>query len=93
MFRKPQFFGSTTVNSRGQIVLPAELRKELDIKPGDKLVVMATCGKREHSGQVTLLKAEFLTELLERLEVGQNMIRDFLSKNGDGGSGGKEGPE
>ncbi len=34
------FYGSVTVGERGQIVIPAEARNDLDIKPGDKLLVM-----------------------------------------------------
>ncbi len=41
MFQKPEFQGSTTVGERGQIVLPAEMRKKHGIKPGDKLLVIS----------------------------------------------------
>ncbi len=41
MFQKPEFHGSTTVGERGQIVLPAEMRKKHGIKPGDKLLVIS----------------------------------------------------
>jgi AbrB family looped-hinge helix DNA binding protein len=41
MFPKPEFQGSTTVGERGQIVLPAEVRKKHGIKPGDKLLVIS----------------------------------------------------
>lgn len=34
------FYGSVTVGERGQIVIPAEARTELDIHAGDKLLVM-----------------------------------------------------
>ena len=34
------FFGSVTVGERGQIVIPADARQALDLKPGDKLLVM-----------------------------------------------------
>lgn len=34
------FYGSVTVGERGQIVIPAEARCELDMNPGDKLIVM-----------------------------------------------------
>lgn len=34
------FYGSVTVGERGQIVVPAEAREELGIKPGDKLLIM-----------------------------------------------------
>ena len=36
----PEFYGSVTVGERGQIVIPAEARAELEISPGDKLLVM-----------------------------------------------------
>lgn len=34
------FYGSVTVGERGQIVIPAEARTELNIQAGDKLLVM-----------------------------------------------------
>jgi AbrB family looped-hinge helix DNA binding protein len=35
------FMGAATVGERGQVVIPAEARERLDIKPGDKLIVFA----------------------------------------------------
>jgi AbrB family looped-hinge helix DNA binding protein len=34
-------FGSVTVGQRGQIVIPVEIRKLLNIESGDKLIVFA----------------------------------------------------
>jgi AbrB family looped-hinge helix DNA binding protein len=34
-----RFYGSVTVSERGQIVIPAEARKDFGIKGGDKLLV------------------------------------------------------
>jgi AbrB family looped-hinge helix DNA binding protein len=34
-----KFYGSVTVSERGQIVVPAEARKDFDIKTGDKLLI------------------------------------------------------
>jgi AbrB family looped-hinge helix DNA binding protein len=34
-----RFYGSVTVSERGQIVVPAEARKDFNIKAGDKLLV------------------------------------------------------
>ncbi len=34
------FYGSATVGERGQLVIPAEARSDLGIKPGDKLLIM-----------------------------------------------------
>jgi len=33
------FYGTVTVGERGQIVVPAQARTDLDIDPGDKLLV------------------------------------------------------
>lgn len=35
-----KFYGSVTVSERGQIVIPAEARKDFNIKSGDKLLVL-----------------------------------------------------
>jgi len=35
-----RFYGSITVSDRGQIVIPAEARRDFDIHVGDKLLVL-----------------------------------------------------
>jgi AbrB family looped-hinge helix DNA binding protein len=35
-----RFYGSITVSDRGQIVIPAEARRDFDIQVGDKLLVL-----------------------------------------------------
>jgi AbrB family looped-hinge helix DNA binding protein len=35
-----KFYGSVTVSERGQMVIPAEARKDFNIKAGDKLLVL-----------------------------------------------------
>lgn len=44
------FYGAMTIGEKGQVVIPAEARKELDLKKGDKLLLfrtgdMLTCTK------------------------------------------------
>jgi AbrB family looped-hinge helix DNA binding protein len=34
------FYGSSTLGDRGQIVIPVEARNDLGFKPGDKLLIM-----------------------------------------------------
>jgi len=56
-----------TVDERGQMVLPKELRDRADIKAGDKLAVISW----EKDGSVcclTMIKAEYLAE----------KVKDFL---------------
>lgn len=35
-----KFFGMSTIGEKGQIVIPAEARKEFGLKTGDKLLVI-----------------------------------------------------
>lgn len=38
---KGRIYGAVTVGERGQVVVPAEIRKSFRIKTGDKLIVFA----------------------------------------------------
>jgi AbrB family looped-hinge helix DNA binding protein len=58
----PQFWGSATVGERGQIVIPADARQEMDIKPGDKLLIFSGM----HGGSLNVMKAERVTEFVSR---------------------------
>lgn len=40
-----KFYGSVTVSERGQIVIPADARKDFGIKTGDKLLVFGDLEK------------------------------------------------
>jgi AbrB family looped-hinge helix DNA binding protein len=70
-FDKPEFYGSTTVGERGQVVLPASLRKKFNIKPGDKLLVMG----HKTMGGALLVKAEVLSGFLEMMDEHINEFR------------------
>jgi AbrB family looped-hinge helix DNA binding protein len=48
------------------VVIPAEARKELDIKPGDLLFVVA--GKNRRG--ITMVKADIMRELVEKITKG-----------------------
>lgn len=37
-----KFYGSVTVGERGQIVIPAQARRDHGIAPGDKLIVLGS---------------------------------------------------
>jgi len=38
-FQDITFFGTTTIGEKGQVVIPAEIRKKLNIKNGGKFIV------------------------------------------------------
>jgi len=58
--KMPKFYGAVTVGERGQIAIPAEARRELEIEAGTKLVVLGGHEKRI----LIMLKAEAVTEIL-----------------------------
>lgn len=59
IFSEDKFYGSTLVGARGQVVVPAEARKDLKVNPGDRLLVMGKAGRA-----LVLAKAEDLAEFL-----------------------------
>ncbi len=54
----PEFRGSATLGERGQIVIPSELRAELNINPGDKFMFFKVYNKI-----VSLIKADDIEEI------------------------------
>jgi len=37
----PKFYGKVPVGTKGQIVIPAEARKAMGIKPGDNVIIIS----------------------------------------------------
>ncbi len=58
----PKFYGVATVGERGQVVIPVEARRDFNIKPADKLVVLGS----HNRGGIMIAKAETLTEFLSK---------------------------
>ena len=58
----PKFYGSTTVGERGQVVIPAEARRDFHITPTTKLLVFGSHG----GGGLIFTKAEAVTEFLAK---------------------------
>lgn len=75
---KKKLYGVATVGTKGQIVIPADARDELDIKPGDKLYV-ANAGK----GGVVFLKEEMLESLVAKMISQIEDFREFQKASED----------
>jgi AbrB family looped-hinge helix DNA binding protein len=58
MMNHGKIFGTTSVGERGQVVIPAEARDELNIKPGEKFVVFGDAKR----GTVILVKSEIMNK-------------------------------
>ncbi|MCP4133089.1 MAG: AbrB/MazE/SpoVT family DNA-binding domain-containing protein [bacterium] len=61
---KQKFFGTVKVSDKGQIAIPVELRKALNIEKGDQLLV----GKRGDGKGIVLLKMDIVEELFNLQE-------------------------
>ena len=59
---KGRAYGAVTIGERGQLVIPAGLRKAFHIKSGDQLMVFAKLDKRV----INLMPSEDFSEFLER---------------------------
>jgi len=64
--RNIQLYGTVKVGDRGQVVIPADARKELDIKPGDLLLVLSGRNRRG----ITMVKADAMRDLAEKIMQG-----------------------
>lgn len=70
---KGRTFGAVTVGERGQLVIPAQLRRALKIRSGDQLMVFAKLDRRV----ISLMPSRDFSQFLERAE---KMISKLESK-------------
>jgi AbrB family looped-hinge helix DNA binding protein len=59
-----KLYGSATVGSKGQIVIPAEAREELGLKEGEKLVIV----REPRGGGLLVLKAQIVEDFLGQMQ-------------------------
>jgi len=71
-----KLFGTATVGSKGQVVIPADARETLDIKPGDRLYVRGSPSKKI----VALIPEDQMRELLDHLTDSVEQYKDMLNK-------------
>jgi len=58
----PRFYGATTIGERGQVVIPADARKDLNLAPSTKVMVF---GGPIREG-LLIVKADSVAEMLVR---------------------------
>ena len=68
-----KLYGTATVGSKGQVVIPADAREELNIQPGDRLYVLGSM----HGNGIVLLKEEMLEEIVQQMSVQIEGLREF----------------
>lgn len=71
-----QLFGTATVGTKGQVVIPADARNTLGIESGDRLYVVGSVEKK----WVGFIKEEQFRELLNHLTDNIGQYKDLLRK-------------
>ena len=82
MISQDKLYGTTTVGARGQVVIPAEARKDLGLYPGDQLMVMGKFGKA--LGLIKTSEMEsFVKVIMENLagSGADREVKDYILKN------------
>lgn len=76
MMKKPEFYGSTVISDKGQVVIPVEARNALNLEKGEKMLVMGM-----HGGAIMLMKLssfeKMSEEMARRQEEMNKAIRDI----------------
>ena len=61
-FFKGKVYGAATVGERGQLVIPADLRKDLDIKAGDRLMIFAKIDRK----MISIMRERDFSDFLQK---------------------------
>lgn len=69
--------GTATVGPKGQVVIPAEVRESMGIKPGDKLIALHICPKNA----IAFITEEQAQHLVDKLGSQVAGIKDALENN------------
>jgi len=80
MMHDKKLYGTATVGTKGQVVIPADAREALDIKTGDRLYVIAS----NKSKWVGFLPEEQLREMISHLTDNIETYKDVLNKDKQG---------
>ena len=75
----PKFYGATTIGERGQVVVPAEARKDLDMLPSSKVLVFSSPG----SEGLLIIKAESVAVILAHATKMLSGVEEVLKSGTD----------
>lgn len=75
-----KLYGTATVGTKGQVVIPADAREELNIQTGDRLYVVGS----EKGKFVGFIKEEQLRKMLDHLTDNVDQLKTFLTDDKKG---------
>ena len=80
MMHHGKFYGSTVMGERGQVVIPAEAREEIGIKPGEKLIVLGN--KKQRSRH--LIKSDVMTRIADMMFRKAKFFEEIFNSSSEG---------
>ena len=70
------FYGTVTVGERGQVVVPAQARTDLDINPGDKLLVFG----HPHQIGLMIVNVANVASIMTFMEQALEQMREHIDE-------------
>jgi len=74
----PKFYGKMPVGAKGQIVIPAEARKEMGIKPGDSVIILS--GPSHQEKMISIVPESEFSKFLKFFEDHISKMKKVVSK-------------
>jgi AbrB family looped-hinge helix DNA binding protein len=74
-----KFYGSATIGTKGQIVIPAEAREALSFKEGDKVIVV----NAPHGEGIMVLKTEIFERLIGTMQSKLSSVAESIKNTKD----------
>jgi len=75
----PKFYGATTIGERGQVVIPAEARRDLDMVPSSKVLVFSSPA----SEGLHIIKAESVAAIMAHATKVLSSVEEMLKSSTD----------
>ncbi len=72
-----KLFGVATIGEKGQIVIPVEARKAINLEVGDKLLVISGPGKNG----LMLMKTDLIKDMARKMNEKFATIESYVEKN------------
>ena len=77
-FFKGKVYGAATVGERGQLVIPADLRKDLSIKAGDRLMIFAKIDRK----MISMMREKDFSDFLQKASKIISKLESKVKKEG-----------
>ena len=78
MGKSPKFYGKAPVGTKGQIVIPAEAREVMGIKPGDSVMIIS--GPPHHERIISIMPEDEFNKFLSFMEEHLTSMKEEVSK-------------